>query len=145
MSRNEKVINAPPDAVFKVLADAHCYPRWVIGARRIRNVDGDFPTQGSRFYHAVGFGPFELRDHTEVVEVEPGRRLVLRARARPATVAAIALDLEPREEKTNVVMVEEPDQGPMHWLPKPFRDILLGSRNAVSLVRLKRLVEHSVA
>jgi hypothetical protein len=32
----------------------------------------------------------------------------------------------------------------VHRLPKPFRDVLLGSRNALSLILLKRLVEHSL-
>ena len=145
VSRNEIVIDASPDAVYQVLCDAHCYPRWVVGARRIRDVDGNFPEPGSRFHHAVGIGPLELRDHTEVIETEPGRRVVLRARARPATVASIDLRLEPSGDGTTVVMFEEAERGPARMLPQPVRDFLLVLRNSWSLARLKRLVERRAA
>ena len=148
MSRNEIDIDATNEEVYKVLADARCYPRWVVGARRIRGVDGNFPEPGSRFHHAIGFGPLELKDHTEVVETEPGRRMVLSARARPATVASIDLRLEPRGpdgDATTVVMFEDTERGPARLLPKPVLEALLGFRNAWSLTRLKRLVEQRAA
>ena len=145
VSRNEIEIAAPPDAVYKVLSDAHCYPHWVVGARRIRDVDGNFPEPGSRFHHAVGFGPLELKDHTEVVSAEPDRRMVLSARARPATVASIDLQLEGRGNSTKVVMYEETEKGPARMIPGPLRNLLLEFRNAWSLIRLKRLVEQRAA
>jgi uncharacterized protein YndB with AHSA1/START domain len=43
MSRNQIPIAAPPEAVFEVLDDAEAYPRWVVGARRMRRVDPDWP------------------------------------------------------------------------------------------------------
>lgn len=141
MSINTIEINASPSAVYRVLSDAYCYPRWVVGARRVRRVDGNFPEAGSRFHHAVGVWPIELKDHTEVVDAEPDRRLVLSARARPATVASIDLRLESEGDRTRVVMVEEAQQGPVSMLPKPVRDVLIGFRNAWSLSRLKGLVE----
>ena len=64
MSINTIEINASPSAVYRVLSDAYCYPRWVVGARRVRRVDGNFPEAGSRFHHAVGVWPIELKDHT---------------------------------------------------------------------------------
>jgi uncharacterized protein YndB with AHSA1/START domain len=141
VSTNTIEINASPAAVYRVLSDAYCYPRWVVGARRIRKVDGNFPEAGSRFHHAIGVWPVELRDHTEVVESEPDRRLVLSARARPATVASIDLRLEAEGEGTRVVMLEDAERGPVSMLPKPVRDVLIGVRNAWSLSRLKGLVE----
>jgi uncharacterized protein YndB with AHSA1/START domain len=143
VSTNTIDIQAPPSAVFRVLANPWCYPRWVVGARRIRDVDGNFPEPGARFHHSVGVWPVVLRDHTEVVQVEPERRLVLSARARPATVARIEMRLEENGDRTRVVMVEDAERGPARMLPKPVRDVLIGVRNAWALTRLKRVVERS--
>src|SRR4051794_16949366 len=112
VSTNSIEIQAPPAAVFRVLSNPWCYPRWVVGARRIRDVDGNFPEAGSRFHHSVGVWPVVLRDHTEVVQVEPEQRLVLSARARPATVARIDVRLEQNGDRTTVVMVEDAERGP---------------------------------
>jgi hypothetical protein len=39
MSRNSIDVAASPTDVFAVLDDPHAYPKWVVGARRIRDVD----------------------------------------------------------------------------------------------------------
>ena len=95
MARNVIEIDAPVDVVFDVLLDPQQYPRWVAGAKRIRDVDDTWPAPGSRFHHAVGAGPAEVRDSTKVVEIDPPRRLVLEARFRPPGVACVEMELEP--------------------------------------------------
>ena len=53
--------------------------------------------------------PVHGRDHTEALEAEPPRRLVLRAKGRPALTARVTLDLQPQAGGTLVRMGEHPD------------------------------------
>src|SRR5215218_6959951 len=96
VARNRVHIHASPEDVFAVLADPCRYPEWVVGASSIREYDEGFPAVGSRFHHEVGPGPLNLKDYSEVTEVDPPRRLVLKAKARPLGTATIELDLRER-------------------------------------------------
>ena len=71
---------------FAVLIDPETYPRWLVGAKQIRDVDTGWPSPGSRFHHVVGVGPLQIPDNTEVLDIQPGRMLKLRVRARPVRV-----------------------------------------------------------
>ncbi|MDQ6715529.1 MAG: SRPBCC family protein, partial [Actinomycetota bacterium] len=57
-------IEAPPGAVWAVLADGWLYATWVVGASRVRDVDLDWPTEGSRIHHSLGSWPALLSDET---------------------------------------------------------------------------------
>src|SRR4051812_50021008 len=46
MSRNRITVTASPEAVFDVLDDADAYPRWVVGARRVRRGGARRPRGG---------------------------------------------------------------------------------------------------
>ena len=48
MSRNEVMVSATPEEVFDVLDDAYAYPKWVVGTRRVRAVDPEWPAVGSQ-------------------------------------------------------------------------------------------------
>lgn len=89
-------VRTDAESVWEVLADGWAYPLWVVGATHMRHVDDDWPAVGSRLHHSVGLWPFQLRDHTEVLDVEPGRRLGLLARAWPAGTARVRVTIEPR-------------------------------------------------
>ncbi|HKO37348.1 MAG TPA: SDR family NAD(P)-dependent oxidoreductase [Solirubrobacterales bacterium] len=142
MARNRVHIHATPEQVFTVLSDPENYPKWVVGADRIRDYDEEFPQVGSRFHHKVGPGPVNIRDHSEVIEVDPPRRLVLKAKARPLGTATIALDLEESEGGTELLMEETPgDRLTSAFVGNPVADTALRVRNAEALSRLKRLVE----
>jgi len=141
MSRNQIRISAPPEAVFAVLDDADAYPRWVVGARRMRRVDADWPQEGSEFHHAVGVAGAELHDSTEVVEREPLHRMVLEVRFRPTGTARVELAVDRTGAGSVVTMEEHPDSGPVSWLPQFLTDPALHVRNAVSLQRLRHEVE----
>jgi NAD(P)-dependent dehydrogenase (short-subunit alcohol dehydrogenase family)/uncharacterized protein YndB with AHSA1/START domain len=142
MARNRVHIHATPEEVFAVLSDPECYPKWVVGADKIRDYDDEFPAVGSRFHHKVGPGPINIRDHSEVIEVEEPRRLVLKAKARPLGTATIKLDLEESEDGTEVLMEEVPgDRLTSLFVGNPVGDTGLRLRNAEALTRLKRLVE----
>jgi len=77
-------INAPTEVVWSVLADGWMYATWAVGASRIRTVEPDWPTPGSRLHHSTGTWPVLINDQTEVVAADPGRELLLRARSWPA-------------------------------------------------------------
>jgi len=142
MARNRVHIDASPEEVFAVLSNPYCYPEWVVGAAGIRDHDESFPEVGSRFHHKVGSWPIGLNDHTEVVEVEPPNRLVLKAKARPLGTATIALDLSESADGTELLMEERPgDRLTSLVAGNPLADTALRVRNAEALARLKRLVE----
>jgi uncharacterized protein YndB with AHSA1/START domain len=141
VARNRRYIDAPPERVFAVLADAPSYGEWVVGSKHIRDADATFPAPGSRFHHTIGIGPLVLRDHTQVLESDPPRRLRLRARARPLGSANVTLELVPDRDGTRVTMIEDPAgfAAPLRFLPITHLPTRL--RNAESLRRLKALVE----
>jgi NAD(P)-dependent dehydrogenase (short-subunit alcohol dehydrogenase family)/uncharacterized protein YndB with AHSA1/START domain len=142
MARNRVHIDASPEDVFAVLSDPYCYPEWVVGAAGIRDSDENFPEVGSCFHHKVGSWPIGLKDHTEVVEVDPPHRIVLKAKARPLGTATIAIDLEESAGGTELLMEERPgDRVTSLVAGNPVADTALRVRNAEGLSRLKRLVE----
>jgi uncharacterized protein YndB with AHSA1/START domain len=141
MSRNVRFIEAAPERVFSVLADARCYGDWVVGSREIRDADPAFPAPGARFHHTIGVGPLVVRDHTEVLACEPPRLLRLRARARPFGAAIVTLTLEPRRAGTEVTIVEDPSGWTKPLWLLPSTHVFGRLRNFESLRRLKRLAE----
>jgi NAD(P)-dependent dehydrogenase (short-subunit alcohol dehydrogenase family)/uncharacterized protein YndB with AHSA1/START domain len=142
MARNRVHIDATPEEVFAVLSNPYCYPGWVVGASGVRDHDESFPEVGSRFHHKVGTWPVNLKDHTEVVEVDPPRRIVLKAKARPLGTARIAIDLKESAGGTELSMEERPgDRVTTLVAGNPVADTALRVRNAEALARLKRLVE----
>jgi hypothetical protein len=83
-----------------------------------------------------------IDDTTSVLEVEPGRRLKLRARAWPAGEGEVELRLDATSGGTTVTMVEDAVSGPGVLVPKPLRDPMLRWRNVEALQRLALLVEN---
>ncbi len=133
-------VDRSPEAVFAVLADPWRFAHWVVGAQRIRDVDREWPAVGSRFHHRVGFGPFTLDDSTVLEEIDPPRRMVLRARARPTGIARVTLDLvATRDGGTEIHMEEHPTSGPARYIPGVVLDGLITARNRKSLRRLAEL------
>jgi uncharacterized protein YndB with AHSA1/START domain len=137
-------IDVPPERVFDVLATPATYADWVVGSDIIRGQDPNWPEQGSRFYHRVGWGPFKVKDHTEVVEVDPPRRLVIHAHARPVGTALVAFVLEPRDGGTYATMTETGGDPLSRLSINPLTDPLVKKRNDVTLRRLKRIAETGI-
>jgi uncharacterized protein YndB with AHSA1/START domain len=141
MAANEQFISAPPERVFDVLADPDSYGYWVVGSKRIRDADAAFPAAGTRFHHAVGFGPIDVKDHTEVLESDPPRLLKLKAKARPLGTAHVTLTIAPEGEGSRVRMVEDPGDTLTAFVFNPLTHLLVRGRNEESLRRLARLAE----
>jgi hypothetical protein len=129
--------------VFAVLDDAYAYPRWVVGARRVRRVDPDWPAVGSKFHHAVGTAAGELHDSSKVLERQPPDRIVLEVRFRPTGVAKVEIDVKRDGDDSIVTLIESPTCGPVSHLPRYITDPLLFVRNALALQRLRHEVERS--
>jgi uncharacterized protein YndB with AHSA1/START domain len=144
LSRNHLHVNAPPKRVFAVLADPRSYAYWVVGSRRVRGADDDFPAVGSAFFHTVGFGPLRIKDYTVVEAMKPRRLLQLKAKARPAGTARVTLKLRRRGRGTDVTMIEAPGDALTALVFNPLAHLLVRGRNARSLERLKELAEGTV-
>jgi hypothetical protein len=112
-----------------------------VGSKAIRAADRDWPARGTRFHHTVGVGPLKVRDHTSVEDVEPGRYLQLRTKARPLGTARVKLELTGVPEGTRVTMTEQPADPVTAFLFMPLTHLATHLRNVRSLERLAELAE----
>ena len=140
MSTNKITVAVPPSVVWGVLADPPTYQYWVVGSKRIRRHDAEWPEPGSEFHHNVGFGPITIADKTVALQAEAPRRLVMQVRVLPVGTGVVTFDLEPSEGGTRVVMGERAESGPAKRLGPVF-DRLAWLRNAETLRRLRRCAE----
>jgi uncharacterized protein YndB with AHSA1/START domain len=136
-----RLIGAPPADVWRVLSDGWLYGLWVVGASRIRMVDGTWPAAGSEIQHSVGCWPATINDTTSVTSMEPEKELVLQARAWPGGEAAVHVILEPLGSSCRVTIREDATHGPARLIPGPVRRTVLDWRNRESLRRLAFLAE----
>jgi uncharacterized protein YndB with AHSA1/START domain len=136
-------VDASPHAVYAVLLDPYAYAHWVVGSKRVRAVDDEWPAPGSRFHHTVGAPGVDIKYSSKIVELEQDRRVVLEVRFRPVGVATVSLELEPLNGggRTKVTMTEEPKSGPVRAWWSPALDAATYVRNASSLWRLARLAK----
>ena len=141
MARTATHVAATPERVWAVLADPPAYERWIVGCRDVRRWDPHWPAPGSAFHHTFLLGPLPIKDTTSVLEAEPERKLVLRARARPVGVARVTIVLTAERDGTRVEIAEWPVEGPPAALHNPLQDWLINRRNDESLRRLRTLAE----
>ena len=141
MAQNTRLVHATPEQVWDVLADGWLYPVWVVGASRMREVDGTWPEVGSRLHHSVGIWPLLIDDSTEVTDATPGHSLTMRARGWPIGEARVHIRLDAVGGETNVTIDEEPVSGPGALVPPPVRGLGLRWRNSETLRRLAFIAE----
>jgi uncharacterized protein YndB with AHSA1/START domain len=137
-----RIVGVPPERVWLELADGWVYTSWVVGATHIRDVDAEWPRPGAKLHHTVGPWPLMIKDYTEVLESEPARRLVLKARAWPVGEARIELSLDPVADGTKITIAEWPVRGPGAWTRNRVMNAMLRARNRESLGRLAALAEN---
>jgi len=114
----------------------------VVGSKYIRDADKNWPAKGSRFHHAVGFGPLTIKDHSEVEVVDRPTYLQLRVKARPLGTGRVKLTMEPLSgNRTHVTMVEDAADPLTAFLFNPVTHLLVRGRNEESLSRLAELAE----
>jgi uncharacterized protein YndB with AHSA1/START domain len=117
----QRWFNCSPEQVFAVLHDGWTYPVWVVGASRMRDVDHDWPAPGTRLHHSFGAWPLLLDDTTEVLEIEPGQRLVLEARGWPVGKAPVDISVKADGDGSLVSIDEDVTDGPAELVPEPVR------------------------
>ncbi len=139
MATNERYMPVSPEAVWDALADADGYGYWVVGSKENRDADPAWPAPGSKFHHTVGFGPFEISDHTVALAAERPERLTLRAKGRPLGTARVTLTMTALNGGTLVHMTENPDGLTSLLAFNPLVQLLTIGRNAESLMRLEEL------
>jgi uncharacterized protein YndB with AHSA1/START domain len=134
-------VNCSPDQVFAVLNDGWLYPLWVVGASRMRDVDDGWPAQGTKLHHSFGVWPALIDDSTEVLDIEPGKRLVLEARGWPIGKARVEITIEADGEGALVSIAEDATGGPVRLVPEPIRQPTIDFRNRETLRRLAYIAE----
>jgi uncharacterized protein YndB with AHSA1/START domain len=139
VATNERYMPVPPEAVWDALADAGGYGYWVVGSKEIRDADPDWPKPGSKFHHTIGFGPFEVKDHTVALAAERPGLIRLRAKGRPLGTAKVTLEMTELDGGTLVRMTENPDGLSSVLAFNPLIQLLTIGRNAESLMRLEEL------
>jgi hypothetical protein len=140
MSTTSTQIDAPPEDVFAVLSDPRAYGYFVVGTRKVRRFDPEWPAVGSTLHHTAGIGPLAIRDSSTVVEAEPPLSLLIEARFRPLGVARIRLSLAHAGAGTELRIEESPVSGPI-GLPV-IRTVAAGAflvRNRELLRRVRQL------
>lgn len=124
-------------AVFDVLRDGRSYGDWVVGTRKIRDVDAGWPQEGARLHYTVGYGPLRKDDVTTSLDYDPDSRLELEAHAWPAGTARVVLRADPVPGGTMVSIEEHPARGVAKLLHNPALDLLIKVRNVETLRRLE--------
>ena len=132
--------NCSPEQVFAVLRDGWTYPVWVVGASRMRDVDAGWPAPGTKLHHSFGMWPLLIDDTTEVLEIEPGQRLVLEARGWPVGKARVEITVK-QTDGSLVSIAEDVTDGPTQLVPQPVRVAGIDVRNRETLRRLAYLAE----
>ncbi len=145
MATNTRNLQCTTEDVFRVLANGWLYPGWVVGASRMRDVDEAWPGPGAQLHHSVGVWPALLDDTTEIVEWDPPRRAVLRARGWPVGEAKVTIRARTTPRGCQVRIDEEPVKGPAALLPALITTPILRWRNAETLHRLGYLAEGRAA
>ena len=141
MSENVRTIKASPEQVFAVLADGWLYASWVVGASRIRGVSPSWPAPGAELHHSVGAWPLLIDDKSILLEWDPPRRAVIRARGWPIGEAQVTIEAKPHPSGSVVRILEDAAEGPGRLIPPVLRDPILRVRNIETLRRLAYLAE----
>ncbi|RKE17352.1 SRPBCC family protein [Streptomyces sp. TLI_171] len=140
MAQRQRLIEAAPEQVWDVLANARSYAQWVVGTQDVLDSDDDWPAVGARLGFRVGVGPATFEDTCVVRICEPLHRLELEAAAKPLGTARIAFGLIPWAEHTLVLLDEHPLRGLGARLENPLTELALHLRNRQLLGNLARAV-----
>ena len=137
----QRRVKCSPAQVFDVLNDGWTYALWVVGASRMRDVDQGWPATGTKLHHSFGVWPLLINDSTEVLEIEPGKRLLLEARGWPIGEAKVEITVEPDGNGALISIAEDASSGPARLVPEQIRQHMIDFRNDETLRRLAYVVE----
>jgi Polyketide cyclase / dehydrase and lipid transport len=138
MTVTEQSFEVSAVALFAVLAEPETYPRWLVGAKDVREVTPDWPAVGSSFKHVVGFGPLAIPDRTTVRKLDAPAMFELLVRARPLLEAVVRFEVEDVGAGSRLRMTETPVG--IYRFIAPLARPLIRARNERSLRRLQEVV-----
>lgn len=139
MARNKRKIDADQKTAFDVLLDPYAYPDWVVGAYKVRDVDGDWPEEGSSFHHQLARSSGGVKDKTTITDIERPRQITLKAFARPLGAADIKVRVEDVGGGSLVVIDESVAEDSKLRKVKPLTEIFIYLRNIEALRRFARV------
>jgi uncharacterized protein YndB with AHSA1/START domain len=141
MAVRHRLIQRPPEAVWRVLSDAERFEEWVVGTSRVEADEGEWPELGATLRYEITIGPITLRNRTIVRRSEPNTVLELEADSGALGTARIAIELRPWGEHTLLILDEHPLRGPGGALHNGLVDAAQQIRHRAMLRRLARLCE----
>lgn len=144
MARNKRKVNADQETVFGVLLDPHAYSDWVVGAYKVRDVDADWPAEGSSFHHQLARSSGGAKDKTTIIDIERPRQITLKAYARPLGAVEVKIRVEQVDSASLVVIDESPAKDSKLRQIKRLLDVFIYLRNIDSLRRLARIAEDRI-
>jgi hypothetical protein len=145
VATNRRHLTCNPEDVFAVLSNGWLYPVWVVGASRMRDVEEAWPAVDAKIHHSFGIWPVLIDDTTSILEWDPPRHALLKARGWPAGSAHVRIDVERDPTGCTVTIAEDAVEGPGTLIPKPARSVAIGFRNRETLQRLAYLAENHAA
>jgi uncharacterized protein YndB with AHSA1/START domain len=141
MAVRQRLVEASPEEVWDVLADASGYGEWVVGTSSTRPMEGDWPGVGAQIEYRIPMGRWSAAGRTTVRFCERPHHLELEADSGRLGTARIALEIRPWGEETLIVFEEHPLRGPGGLLHNAAVDAVAQIRNRSMLSRLAKLVE----
>lgn len=140
----ERKTTATPSQVWSILSNGWLYSSWVVGASRIRDVDANWPQEGSKIHHSVGVWPVLLNDETVSIESSAGH-LELSAHGWPAGTARVRLHVEKTDDGSLLTMDEFAETPPFAWVPTHAQRLATAPRLKECLNRLALLAENGAS
>lgn len=140
MAINHVRCSLPPEEVFGHLLDPWEYPRWLLGASKMRAVDEEWPEVGALFHHTVGWGPCKISDTSRIEAIDPPHRLVLYVRATPLVQGRVTFTLVPADGGGTLLTLQEEPALAIGNLVRPVLDPATHLRNRRSLHQLADLM-----
>ena len=135
------LVKRPPEQVWDFLSRGDRYAEWVVGTRRIRAVDDDWPAVGSELHFSFGVGSLTIDDRTTVRNADPPHMLELEIHAGRIGTARLLFEIRQWGRHTVVVLDEHPLSGPGAHFHNMLLDVGLRFRNRRMLDKLAKLIE----
>ncbi len=133
-------IARPREAVAGYLFDWRNDTAWIGGISEARRVDGGDFGVGSRVARVAHFLGKRIEYVNEVVELEPGRRLVMRSVQGPFPMR-VTYDVEDADGRTRVRLRNEGDASRVYRFAGPLIARAVRRVTQRDLERLKRILE----
>lgn len=143
MALNHITTRCSPEEIFSHLVDCAEYPKWLLGASKIRRIEAEWPAVGSCFHHTIGHGPLRFRDRSEVIAVDPPHRLELHVRVTPLVQGRVTFTVRPCGDGALLTLQEEPAARLIGNLVRPVLDPVTHLRNHRSLHQLAALMDET--